>query len=245
MMMQAEARRPGQEIHAALAAFALFRDLDPDTRAGLAAIGRPAAWAEGATLFQRGDEGDHMIALTGGRIRLSIGTAQGRELVIAHLARGDVLGELALIDGLPRSADAVAVAPTTGIVIARAGFLRLARDKADLGLALARHLSELLRNTNYQMESIALFDLRLRVIRFFLFALRQIHGDDLPDRPVIQMPLNQSDLSALLGASRPKVNRVLQDLIAAGALERDAGRIICDVARLRHLAASDGADDIA
>ena len=242
--MRDERKKPDPDPAEALAAFPLFAQLDRETRAGLAAVGRPGIWAAGAQLFQRGDEGGHMIALTEGRVRLSVGSALGRELVIGHLSAGDVLGELAMIDGQRRSADARAEAPTRGIVIGRVAFLRVASAQAELGLALARHLSELLRNTNYQMESIALYELKLRVIRFFLFSLRQIHGDDPPDRAAIRVELNQSELSAVLGASRPKVNRVLQDLIAAGALERQDGTLLCNVVRLRQLAAIDGAVDL-
>jgi CRP-like cAMP-binding protein len=241
--MLAEGRKPQPKIEQALAGFPVFKDLDTETLRRLAAVGRVSSWPRDTYLFQRDDEGDHMIAVTSGRIRLSIGTPQGRELVICHLLAGDVLGELALIDGRPRSADALAVETTTGIVIGRAGFLRVARESADLPLALARHLSELLRNTNYQMESIALYDLRLRVIRFILFSLRQTHGESLPERAHLQSGLNQSELSAVLGASRPKVNRVLQDLIAAGALVRDGARVFCNVDRLHQIVESDSRDD--
>lgn len=236
-------RKPQPGIEQALAGFALFKDLDAETLGKLAAVGRVCNWPEGTYLFQRDDQGDHMIAVTSGRIRLSIGTPHGRELVICHLHPGDVLGELALIDGRPRSADAFAVAPTTGIVIGRAGFLRVARENADLPLALARHLSELLRNTNYQMESIALYELRLRVIRFFLFSLHQTHGDSLPEWAHLRSGLNQSELSAVLGASRPKVNRVLQDLIAEGVLTRQGAQTFCSVPRLRRIAESDTSED--
>lgn len=241
--MSTARQKPQAGIERSLSAFPVFKDLDPETLSKLAAIGRICAWPEGSYLFQRDDEGDHMVAVTSGRIRLSIGTPQGREFVICHLVPGDVLGELALIDGRPRSADAFAVEPTTGIVIGRTGFLRIAREKADLPIALARHLSELLRNTNYQMESIALYDLRLRVIRFFLFSLHQTHGETLPERALLRSGLNQSELSAVLGASRPKVNRVIQDLIAAGAITREGASIFCNVGLLREIVERDTRDD--
>ncbi len=91
-------RKPQPGIGRALVGFPLFKDLDADTLDRLAAIGHVRTWTEGTYLFQRDDDGDHMIAVTAGRIRLSIGTPHGRELVICHLLPGDVLGELALID---------------------------------------------------------------------------------------------------------------------------------------------------
>jgi CRP/FNR family transcriptional regulator, cyclic AMP receptor protein len=233
----------GDELQRALARFAIFADLKPETLALLGSAGRLRKWAAGTHLFQRGDEGDHMIALTEGRVRLSFGTANGRELVLRHLTAGDILGELALIDGLPRSADAVVITEVTGIVIGRAAFQRLAQERADLALALARHLSEMLRSTNFQMESIALYDLQMRVIRFFLHSLREVHGDDMPDQAVIRTGLNQTDLSAILGASRPKVNRALQNLIASGAIQREGDKVICNVASLQSLADEDWSGD--
>lgn len=230
--MRENDRKPVSGIVAALSSFPLFAALEPETVDRLAAVSRRAAWPAGSFLFHRGDDGDHLIALTGGRIRLSLGSAQGRELVLLHATAGDILGELALLDGAPRSADARVLEAASGIVVGRAGFLGVARARPDLGLALASHLSRLLRNTNYQMESIAIYDLQMRVVRFFLMSLRQIHGDDLPETAALRLGLNQSDLSAILGASRPKVNRVLQDLIAAGALRREGETLTCVVSKL-------------
>ena len=217
----------------------LFAGLSGETLAALGAAGRRRTWAAGSTIFQRGDEGDHMLAILAGRIRLSLGTAQGKELVLRHLDAPDVLGELAVIDGQPRSADAVALEATTALVLGRDQFLAVANARPDLGLALARHLCAMLRNTNFQMESIALYDLQMRVIRFFLFSLRQVYGDRLPEEGVLQMSFNQSDLSAVLGASRPKINQALQTLIAAEAIRRDGERITCVTRRLRAMAEDD------
>ncbi len=94
----------------------------------------------------------------------------------------------------------------------------------------------MVRGADIQMESIALYDLRMRLIRFFLFSLRQAHGERIPEEAALTTTLNQSDLSAVLGASRPKVNQALQALIAEGALRRDNGRLTCVVSRLRRLA---------
>ena len=233
---------PAAGIGRKLASFPLFSALEPETIERLAAIARQGTWAAGSFLFHRGDDGDHLIALTSGRVRLSLGSAQGRELVLLHATAGDIIGELALLDGEPRSADARVIEPVTGIVIGRAGFLGIARERPDLGLALAGHLSRLLRNTNYQMESIAIYDLQMRVVRFFLMSLRQIHGEDLPATAMLRLGLNQSDLSAILGASRPKVNRVLQDLLGAGALRREGDIVECIVPKLLEIAEGGGAE---
>jgi len=225
-----------------LANCAIFASLEPATLAALAATAQRRAWASGKVIFQRGDAGDHMLAITSGRVRLSLGSAQGKELMLRHLETGDVVGELAVIDGQPRSADAVALDSTTALVLRRSRFLEVAANHPDLGMSVARYLCSMLRNTNFQMESIALYDLQMRLVRFFLFSLRQAHGDRLPDRVVLHMGFNQTDLSSVLGASRPKINQALQVLIAEGVIQRDGERFVCQVRRLREMAEMDEDD---
>lgn len=219
-----------------LARFEVFSELSPGTLSALAASGRRHSWPAGGLIFQRGDEGDHMLAITEGRVRISLATAQGRELMLRQLGPWEVMGELAIIDGETRSADATAVEPTSAIILPRARFLEIAQVRPDLGLAVARHLSRLVRSTNQQMESIALYDLRMRLVRFFLFSLRQVYGDNAPAEAVLHLNLSQSDLSAALGASRPKLNQALQSLISDGAVRRDGTDVTCVVLRLRELA---------
>ncbi len=241
--MVATAASAMPEMAEQLAACAMFSSLAPATLAALAATGQRRTWSAGKVIFQRGDAGDHMLAITSGRIRLSLGSAQGKELMLRHLEARDVLGELAVLDGQPRSADAVALDDTAAIVLRRNRFLEVAAAHPDLGMAVARYLCAMLRNTNFQMESIALYDLQMRLIRFFLFSLRQAHGERLPDRVVLHMGFNQTDLSAVLGASRPKINQALQALIAEGAIQRDGDRFVCELRRLRDMAEMDEDDD--
>ncbi|MFN7223007.1 MAG: Crp/Fnr family transcriptional regulator [Paracoccaceae bacterium] len=227
-----------------LSRFSLFADVSHDTLAQLAASMHMRSWPAGSVLFQRGDEGDYLLAVVEGRLRLMLCGAQGRDLMIKQIEAGDVVGELAVIDGQPRSADAVVIEPTRALVLHRDRFQSIASQRPDLGLAMARALCEMLRSTNFQMESIALYDLQMRVIRFFLFSLHQIHGDTLPEEGVLRLYLSQSDLSSVLGASRPKINQALQALIVAGALRREGDTIICNVAKLRTLAEISDARDL-
>jgi CRP/FNR family transcriptional regulator, cyclic AMP receptor protein len=242
MIQMPDTRRPqAEDMAAQLARFGIFAGLDAQSLRALAATGRRKTWPAGAMIFQRGDEGDDMLAVLSGCIRLSLGTAAGKELVLRHIEAGDVLGELALIDGEPRSADAVAATATTAIVIRRDRFQQVAGSDPALGMSLARYLCSLLRSTNFQMESIALYDLQMRVVRFFLYVLHQSYGDDIPPEAELRLTFNQSELSSLLGASRPKINQVLQALILCGAIRRDGDRIHCLADQLQALSESGAA----
>jgi CRP/FNR family transcriptional regulator, cyclic AMP receptor protein len=225
----AELHARARDLEQALARTSVFAGVDEATIAALATSAGRRAWDGGTVLFQRGDAGEYLLALTSGRVRLSVSTPNGRELVLRHMGPGEVIGEFSLIDGQPRSADATVVQPSAGIVLYRDRFLRMAETHPQLGLALARHLCQQLRSTNYQMESIALYDLRARVARFLLYALHEQHGPQASGRTRLRMVLNQGELALLLGASRPKVNQVLKSLLAEGVLERDGETLICDI----------------
>ncbi len=219
----------------------MFAPLPPQALDDLAAAARPRRWAAGEGIFQRGDPGDWLLAIETGRVRVSLGTASGRELVLRQAGPAEMLGELALFDAEPRSADACAAEPTTGHVLTRFAFLSLAARHPQLYDAALAHLSAMLRDTTGQLESIALYQLRARVARFFLIALTQLNGDDIPEAPALHLPVTQGELAAMLGASRPKVNRVLQDFRDEGVLtDEGAGVWRCNVPLLR---AEAGADD--
>jgi CRP-like cAMP-binding protein len=86
------------------------------------------------------------------------------------------------------------------------------------------------------MESIALNHHRTPHVRFFQFSLRQSNGEQNPVEAVLRLNLSQTDLSAALGASRPKLNQALQSLISEGVVRRDGADVTCFVSRLREMA---------
>lgn len=212
--------------------FDLFAGLDGAALSALSGLARARQWRAGESLFQRGDPGDWMVALATGRVRLTLLAPGGRELILRHAAAGDTLGEFALVDGEPRSADAAAVIDTSGFVIDRSRFEALAESHPALGLSVARYFCRRLRETTEQLEGIALYQLEARLARFLLFTLRQLNGAELPPNAVLRLEISQGELAAVLGASRPKVNRALQSLESMGAIGRSGGVWVLDPAKL-------------
>ena len=213
--------------------FDLFAGLDPAALEALAGLAQRRHWQAGETLFQRGDPGDWMLALAEGRVKLTLTTASGRELTLRLAEAGDSLGEFALVDGEPRSADATALEPCSGWVLDRLRFAVLAEAHPALGLSVARYFSRRLRATTEQLEGNALYQLEARLARFLLFTLRQLNGPDLPPEAALRLEISQSELAAVLGASRPKVNRALQSLQELGAIRREGEVWQLDLPSLR------------
>ncbi|HEV7246332.1 MAG TPA: Crp/Fnr family transcriptional regulator [Shinella sp.] len=219
--------------------FPIFEGFGKDTIGEIAAIASLRKWTAGTVIFQRGDEGTYLIALVSGRIKLSLITPQGKELSLRQLEAGSVLGEMAILDGQPRSADATAVVATEGYVISKRDFLEVLARNPTAAQAIIHYLCTKLRETTEQLETIALYDLEARVARFFLATLRNIHGEDLPESANLQLSLSQTEIASIVGASRPKINRSILALQEAGAIRRNDGIIHCHIGRLQTIAEPD------
>ena len=234
------------DVTALIAACPLFAGAGEDDLRALAAISSSTSWPKGTLIFQQGDAADFLLIVETGRIRLGLTTAAGRELTLRHADHGAVVGEMGVLDHDPRSADATAVQATRCLVIRRAAFERVLAERPGLAIAVIRYLSGRLRETTYQLESVALYELAARLARFLLATLRQVHGADLDekDHAALTLDLGQSEIAAILGASRPKLNRALANLEEDGAIRRDGKQLVCDIEALQAIAAADAFVDV-
>jgi CRP/FNR family transcriptional regulator, cyclic AMP receptor protein len=185
------------------------------------------------TIFARGDDGDSLAIVETGVVRISIFGADGRELVLALLGPGEVIGEISVIDSKPRAADVIAVGQVTLTVIA-AGQLRdllySERRVTDFFLEL---LCERIRSANAHAETYALNSLAGRLAIYFVN-----HGQEetdgtlsLPDLP------SQSELARLVGVTRESVNRQFRAWKDTGLLVTEAdGYVVTDPVRLQESA---------
>lgn len=220
--------------------FPLFGTLGEDILSEFSAETRIKVWSAGEVIFRRGDASTFLVGLSEGRVKLSLLSAGGRELLLRHAGPGDLLGEIACLDGAERSADATTVTRVTGLVVTRETFRQIARRHPALYEAAIVHLGAVIRGTNARLESISLYDLRARIARFFLLALHHQAGHDTPPVVRLAMPHSQSDLALLLGASRPKVNGVLQEFRKIGALVQAGAIWHCDMAALYRISDGEG-----
>lgn len=216
----------------------LFGPLTEAERRAVAEEMREVSFTAGQVIFGRGDAGRDIYLVTAGRIRLSILTAEGRELSFAHAEPGTVFGEIAMFDGGPRTADATAVTKGTALTLSKAAFHRLLEQRPHLAEAAIRFLCNRLREADQQLEAIALYPIEGRLARFFLATARQKSGGKAATsgQVPIDLEMSQGELALLVGASRPKVNAALAMLEASGAIERQDGRVLCDLEELTNIA---------
>ncbi len=214
----------------------LFGGLDVESRQALAAEMRETSFDSGQVIFTRGDEGRDVYVVVSGRIRLSVLTPEGRELSFAHAEAGSVFGEIAMLDGGVRTADATAMTKVEAFSLSRAAFSRVMGNHSSVGEAMLNFLCLRLREADQQLEAIALCPIEVRLARFFLAAASA--KDESGEEESVEIPfsMSQSELALLIGASRPKVNTALSLLEGDGALKRSSGKIVCNVELLQDIA---------
>ncbi len=219
-----------------LANTAMFGPLGDDDRRAVAAELRDSAWDQGQVVFSRGDPGRDIYLVTVGRVRLSILTSEGRELSFAHAEAGQVFGEIAVLDGGQRTADATAVTKVQALTLSKPALMKLMETRPALREAVVRFLCKRVREADQQLEGIALYPIEARLARFFLAAVRQKAGADADGAVPLDLPISQSELALLIGASRPKVNAALAMLEDQGALDRADGKFTCHIEQLEDIA---------
>ena len=217
----------------------LFASLDEAGRGLVAQEMREANYEPGQVIFSRGDAGNELHLVVKGRVRLSVLTSDGRELSFAHAEPPTIFGEIAVFDGGKRSADATAVNKVQTYTLSKAAFHRLMTSKPAIAESAIRFLSSRLRDADEQLEAIALHPIEARLARFFLTAARQKDASGKSEKVTLSLPISQSELALLVGASRPKVNAALSMLEAEGAIERKGQQIVCDLDTLGSLAGID------
>lgn len=217
----------------------IFCDLDEPVLAKIAQHIHRRSWVAGQALFSKGDEGSYMLIVAGGRIRISMVSAAGRELLIRIASRGDMVGEIACFDGGVRTADAAAVGAVQALVLSRRDYCDIASRFPALNTAVVQYLCNIVRDTDDRLEGLALHNLKARLARFILFAVRELNGSDADAASHLSIDLTQGELSQFLGASRPKINRVLNDFHENRFLVREERTWRCDLDALRSIAESD------
>jgi len=211
----------------------LFAGLAPAELGRLAALTRRRRYRAGDTVFHEGDAGTALYLVQEGEVKIVLTSAEGKEVVVALLGRGDVFGEFALLDGAPRSADAVTTVASDLLSIERTEFLRFLTEQPQVAVSLLAELSRRLRRTDRMVHDAAFLDVRTRLVRVLL-DLADTRGQAGPRGVTIASQLTQTDLATMAGTTRESVNRWLRYYVEQGLLRYDRRRLtVVDPERLR------------
>ena len=201
--------------------FARLGDADSDAILAHATVAR---FAEHDQIFAKGDPGNSMMTVLKGRIMISSPAPDGRQMVLTIMRAGEVFGEIALLDGKDRTADATAMDECELLVVPRRSLLALLDRRPDLCIELMTVLCERLRRTNEQVEDLAFLDLGARIAKVLL---RMSDENGAPAKAgAAGVKIAQRTLGELVGGSRESVNKHLQEWKRSGIIELEKGLIV-------------------
>jgi CRP/FNR family transcriptional regulator, cyclic AMP receptor protein len=206
-----------------LASIPFFSGLGPDALERVAAGMRSRRFRRGEVIFHLGDPGDALFIIVAGEVKISLPSESGDEAILVRLQQGDVFGELALLDGAPRSATATALGVVEAVVLPRARFRELIAEEPVVRDALLASLAGELRRLTTQVEELHFLDITGRLAACLV---RMADGGTVLDDGAIRLrtSLTQGDLAAMVGSTRQSVNKLLGQFTSDGylRLERDA-----------------------
>ncbi|HYP22043.1 MAG TPA: Crp/Fnr family transcriptional regulator [Actinomycetota bacterium] len=213
----------------------LFAGLPPRDLEAIAARGIARTYPKGQILFYQHDPGESLYVILEGRVKAFVTSELGTELNLGIFESPAILGEVALVDGGPRSASAEVVAPAKLLVFTRTTFLSLLGEHPALVDAYLRTLGKLIRRLQDRTEDLVFLDLHGRVAKLLLSFAEDAESG--PEGTLLDLKFTQGELAAMVAGSRPTVNQILKTFEGRGYLTI-AGRqiVVKDEAALRRLA---------
>jgi CRP-like cAMP-binding protein len=187
----------------------LFRGLSDATLERVASLATRRSYDKGAVIFAQGDRGDALFGVVAGRVRISANGSAGQEVFLNIMEPGDAFGEVAVMDGLPRTAAATALDDTIVIVIKRNDFLELLEREPRVAIHLLKLLCERLRWTSELVEESAFLAGPARLAKRLLI-LASLHGR-ATGVGRLELQISQAELARFLGISRQIVNQNLSE----------------------------------
>lgn len=222
LRQQIQSGHPPSRKHALLRDHALFRRLAPELIDQLSSHLVKKNVTRGTAIFAVGDAAASVFAVCTGTVKISTPTPDGRDVVFNLVNSGEIFGEIAILDGGPRTADAIAMIDCELIEIHGRDFLAIARTRPELGLELLGLLCQRLRHTTQQLEETMSLDLPCRLAKTLLRLTEGI----APSQHGRKVAYTQRELGQMVGASRESTNKYLRDWERRSWVRLDRASII-------------------
>jgi len=200
----------------------LFRELAPATLDRISAYLKRRSLPKGAVIFRKGDPGVGLIGVLSGAVKISVASADGRDIVLNIIRQGEVFGEIALLDGRPRTADATAMSDCELMAIERREFIPFLRSQPDVTIKLMEILCARLRRTSEQVHEVTFLNLSTRLAKTLL---RLAANADDAERGAGRETITQREISQIVGRSRESTNKRLRAWQKRGWIRLQRGSV--------------------
>ncbi|WP_291848571.1 Crp/Fnr family transcriptional regulator [Bradyrhizobium sp.] len=200
----------------------IFADLEPEALDQLCRYAKHSTLKRGAMLFSKGDPGNSLYAVISGTVKMSISSPEGRNAILNIIGPGEIFGEIALLDGRVRSADAIANSNCELLVIDRREFIPFVKGQPALAMKFIELLCERLRWTSDQVEQIILQNLPGRLASALL-RLSEKHKSEPQSRTIA---ITQQEISEMVGMTRESINKQLRAWATQNWVRLEHGAIV-------------------
>jgi CRP/FNR family transcriptional regulator, cyclic AMP receptor protein len=218
----------------------IFCDLDPDAFDQLCRYAKHTTLKRGATIFSKGDPGNSLLVVISGTVKISVSSAGGRSAILNLIGAGETFGEIAVLDGQDRTADATANADCELFVIDRREFLPFVRSHPALAMKFIELLCTRIRWTSDQVEQVILQNLPGRLASA-LIRLTEKHKLTPQGRSIA---ITQQEISEMVGMTRESINKQLRVWATRNWVRLEHGSIVVLQAEPLEALAEAGGDEV-
>ncbi len=192
----------------------LFMGFPEDQLRTLTTVVTRRSAPRGSIIMAAGDPTDSLYIVISGRLKVMMGDADGKEVILSILGPGEFFGEMGLIDDSPRSASVLTIEPCELLAIAKRDFKKCLAENFEMAMGVMKGLVRRLREADRKIGSLALLDVYGRVARLLLDMAETVDGQKM-----VTKRLPKQDIAKMIGASREMVSRVMKDLQMGGYIE--------------------------
>jgi len=202
----------------------IFSSLSDSEMRDLMSVAKRRRFRAGEVIFHRDDPGQVLYIIKEGKVKICLISPDGQEISLVVFGKGEYFGEFSLLDGLPRSTDAIALEQVECYSLQRSDFHNVIMKNPKIALQVLEVLVKRLRTTDQQVEDLIFLDVYGRVAKKLL-ELAESHGIEVDDGMRIDVRLTQQELASMVGASRESVNKVMGYFMDKGYISTDRHRI--------------------
>lgn len=202
----------------------IFSDLPEETIEQISQVGIRKTFKKDSIILMEEDESGALFIIVKGKVKVTRTSSDGREVILNILSESDIFGEMALIDGLTRSATVTSLEPSELFIIQRNQFLEFLKEHPEISIAVMQELSKRLRTADMQIKSLSLKDAEGKVATVIV----QLANDSGRIRQgaveIEKLPLQQ-DLANMAGTSRETISRTLHSFAKKGVIELEGSKL--------------------
>ena len=199
----------------------MFAAFPEDQLRTLATLVARRSAPRGSVIMAEGDQVDSLYIVMSGRLKVMMGEADGKEVILGILGPGEFFGEMGLIDDQPRSASVVAIEPCELLSVTKRAFRKCLLENVEVAMAVLRVVVRRLREADRKIGSLAMLDVYGRVARLLLDM-----SEDVDGQRIVTKRLPKQDIAKMIGASREMVSMVMRDLEISGYFEVRGSTIV-------------------